>query len=59
LLKKVECLDLYPMKDAKKSLAYRLFLQDDEGTLDEKTIQSQVKLGLDALVEKFGAEQRA
>ncbi len=59
LLKKIQCLDLYPMADGKKSLAYRLFLQDDQATLEDKTIQAHVKSGIDALVSKFGAELRS
>ena len=59
LLKQVECLDLYPMDEGKKSLAYRLYLQDDEATLKDDAIQASVKTGVDALVKEFGAELRS
>ncbi len=57
-LLELECLDLFPMENGKKSLAYRLRLQT-ETTLSDEQIQAIVSRVSEELKKKFGAELRA
>jgi phenylalanyl-tRNA synthetase beta chain len=58
LLMKTECLDVYPLPEAKKSIAYRLYLQGDK-TLSDAEIQDACKRALEGLQQKYGANQRS
>lgn len=58
-LLELKCLDLYPMSDEKKSLAFRVSLQGLEKTLSDEEIQKFCNKALDSVKQKFGAELRS
>lgn len=58
LLIKTKCLDVYPLPEGKKSIAYRLYLQGDK-TLSDAEIQDASKKALEGLTKRYGASQRS
>ncbi len=54
----VECIDLYPLQDGRKSLAFRFLLQGITETLSEPDIQQSLAFILAEAKKKFGAELR-
>lgn len=58
LLQDLACVDLFQLPDGKVSLAYRLWLQGEEKTLEDQEIQVVIGKVLKAAKDKFGAELR-
>ena len=54
-----ECIDLYPVSDEEHSLSFRMFLQSEEGTLDDQDIKRSMDNVIKKLENQLSARLRS